>query len=193
MFKIATSLGAIAMLGGTGVATLAREPRLAGVRPDSVAEERAYVVAVATIADSAIHRLDFFPARAQLKVQTAFLSPAGDGTVPFDDLASRGSAATVEIDAAVERLSSIAVPGDLKKLNAQLLRALEDATQASAWLVNAAHACEATMASVERCQAPFSSASSRVAASYKRYVDARARIRAQVLDTDTHLADFKHP
>jgi hypothetical protein len=68
--------------------------------------------------------------------------------------------------------------------------ALKAATQASARLTAASRACQLSMASVDRCQVPFSSASSRVAESYKRYLDVRAKIRAQVLDTDTRLAPF---
>ena len=90
-------------------------------------------------------------------------------------------------------LPSVSVPADLKRLNAQLLGALKDATGASASLTTAAHACQFAIGSVERCQGPFSAASSRLSASYKRYVEGRARIRAQVLDTDTHLAEFRRP
>lgn len=196
VFSRLLSIGAVTMLGASSVATLA-PPRLntrAGdVVADSVSDERAYAVAIATIADSAIHRLDFFPGRAQLRVQTAFLSPTPDAAIPFDDLAARGNAASVEIDAAVERLSTAPVPHDLKELSTKLLGALKDATRASWSLTTAAHACGQSIASVERCQVPFSSASSRVAESYKRYVDVRAKIRSQVLDTDTHLDDFKRP
>jgi hypothetical protein len=191
------SIGAVAMLGATSAAKLtfpARGgPRVEAGARDSVTQERAYAVAVAAIADSAIHRLDFFPVRAQLRVQTAFLAPSSDLPVPFDDLAARSAAVAEEIDAAVERLSSVSVPADLKRLNAQLLGALKDATGASASLTTAAHACQFAIGSVERCQGPFSAASSRLSASYKRYVEARARIRAQVLDTDTHLAEFRRP
>ena len=189
MLRVAMSFGAVAMLGASSVARRDHAPR--PVAPDSIAEERAYVAAVATIADSAIRRLDFFPARAQVRMQTAFLASSGDSSIPFDDLAARGDAAAVAMDMAVERLAVTAVPHDLKELHSKLVNALKDGTRASASLTSAARACQVSMASVERCQAPFSSASSRMAMSYKHYVDARARIRAQVLDTDTHLAEFK--
>jgi len=189
MLKIAMSVGAVAMLGVSSVGKHGRDV-LGRTARDSIAEERAYVAAVATIADSAIRRLDFFPARAQLRVQTAFLGPAANASIPFDDLASRGDAAALAIDMAVERLAAAPVPRDLKELNLRLINALKDATRASALLTTAAHACQMSVASVERCQAPFSAASSRMAMSYKRYVDVRSRIRAQVLDTDTHLGEF---
>src|ERR1700754_2668760 len=126
------SVGAVAMLGLSGVATVIRVPNVRDVPRDSVAEERAYAVAVASIADSAIRRLDFFPARAQLLVQTAFLATTPDPSIPFDDLAARRRAASVASDAAVERLADVSVPSDLKQLNAQLVNALKAATRASA-------------------------------------------------------------
>jgi hypothetical protein len=181
------SIGAVAMLGVSSVATSGRARVTSS---DLIAEERAYAAAVGTIADSAIHRLDFFPARAQLRVQAAFLMPSGD-QVPFEDLAALGTAASVAIDAAIDRLADLPVPPDLKRLNAELVNALRDATRASANLTAAAHACEMSMDSINRCQVPFSAASSRFAASYNRYLGARAKIRAQVVDTDTHLAEFK--
>jgi len=189
MLRVAMSVGAVVMLGASSVAK--RDDAAPAVTPDSVAEERAYVTAVATIGDSGIRRLDFFPARAQLRVQTAFLAPAGDASIPFDELAARGDAAAVAMDLAVERLAVTSVPGDLKELHSKLVNALKDGTRASASLTTAARACQMSVASVERCQAPFSAASSRMAMSYKHYVDVRNRIRAQVLDTDTHLGEFK--
>jgi len=189
MLKLAMSVSVVAMLGATRVATH-DHPAPATVA-DSVAEERAYVAAVVTIADSAIHRLDFFPARAQLRVQTAFLASSRDATIPFDDLASRGDAAAVAMDAAVDRLATAHVPGDLKELHAKLVSALEEGIRASASLTAASRGCQLSMTSIEQCQAPFTSASSRIATSYRRYVEARARIQAQVLDTDTHLGEFK--
>lgn len=187
------SVGAVAMIGVSSVATGFHAPRLSvrtfGGSRDQVAEERAYAVAVGVIADSAVHRLDFFPTRAQLRVQAAFLMPSND-QLPFDDLAARGDAASIAIDAALERFADIRVPDDLKSLNAELVNALRDAIKASANLTAAAHACQVSMVSINRCQVPFSSASSRLAASYKHYLGARAKIGAQVLDTDTHLPDF---
>jgi len=191
------SIGAFAMLGATGIATLGSGPqlslRMAGVSADSIAEERAYAGAIATVADSAIHRLDFFPARAQLRVQTAFLIPSSEETVPFDDLAVRGDAASIQIDAAVERLATVRVPSDLHALNTQLVKSLKGATNAAVSLTAAAHSCHVSMASIDRCQVPFSAASSRVAESYKRYIEVRAKIRAQILDTDTRIDDFRRP
>ena len=178
------SIGVAATLGISSIAGLRRESR------DLVAEERAYAAAIGVIADSAIHRLDFFPARAQLRVQAAFLFPSDDA-VPFDNLATHGDAASVAIDAALDRFSDVHVPDDLKALNAELVSALKDATRASANLTVAAHSCQVSMSSVNRCQVPFTSASSRLAASYKHYLDTRAKIGAQVTDTDTHLREFK--
>lgn len=180
------SFGVAATLGLSSIASLRRESR------DLVAEERAYAAAVGAIADSAIHRLDFFPARAQLRVQAAFLLPSDDA-VPFDNLAAHGDAASVAIDAALDRFSDIHVPDDLKALNAELVNALKDATRASANLTAAAHSCQMSMVSVNRCQVPFTSASSRLAASYKHYLDARAKIGTQVVDTDTRLVAFARP
>jgi hypothetical protein len=181
------------MIGVSSVATVFHAPQLSvrtfGRPGGQVAEERAYVAAVGMIADSAVHRLDFFPTRAQLRVQAAFLMPSED-QLPFDDLAARGDAASVAIDAALDRFAGVRVPDDLKSLNAELVTALRDATKASANLTVAAHACQVSMISINRCQVPFSSASSRLAASYKHYLGARAKIGAQVLDTDTHLPDF---
>ncbi|HEY4307524.1 MAG TPA: hypothetical protein VGM82_23825 [Gemmatimonadaceae bacterium] len=183
------SIAAAAMLGVSGVATLVRLPH---EFPDNTAEERAYAVAIGEIADSAIHRLDFFPSRAQLRIQAAFMLPSDD-PVPFDALASRGNAASAAIGLAVDRFTDVRVPDDLRKLNAELVNALKDANNASANLTAAAHVCETMMTSINRCQAPFTSASSRLAASYNRYLGARAKIGAQIVDTDTHLADFKRP
>ena len=132
----------------------------------------------------------FFPTRAQLRVQTAFISSSNGTQVPFDDLASRSDAAAQAIDAAVERLAGVTVPRDLEALNAELVKALQDATRASASLTHAAYACQLSMSSVERCQVPFSGASTRLAKAYERYLGVRGRIREKVLDTDTHMTPF---
>jgi len=187
------SVGTVVVLGASGATNLLRSPRGADaleVERDSVAEERAYVAAVGTVGDSAIRRLDFFPTRAQLRIQTAFLSPSADAGVPFDDLASRSDAAAQGIDVALERLAGVVVPRDLKTLNAELVNALKDATRATSSLSRAAYACHQSIASVDHCQVPFSGASSRLAKSYDRYLGARDKIRTQVLDTDTHLSEF---
>lgn len=188
------SIGAVAMLGATSIATLTRHPQpslhAAELSADSVAEERSYAVAVATIADSAIHRLDFFPGRAQLRIQAAFVLPSSD-QVPFDDLAARGNAATTAIGAALDRFREVRVPADLKALHRELVNALTDANRATANLTMAANACQGSMSSIDRCQVPFTSATSRLAASYNHYLGARAKIGAQIVDTDTHLAEFK--
>jgi hypothetical protein len=188
------SVGAFLMLGGSGAASLLRSP-FAGAAAfeaarDSVADERRYVAAVGTIGDSAIRRLDFFPTRAQLRIQTAFISSSNGTQVPFDDLASRSDAAAQAIDAAVEQLAGVVVPRDLAALNAELVEALKDATRAGASLTHAAYACQLSMSSVERCQVPFSGASTRLAKSYERYLAVRDRIREKVLDTDTHMIPF---
>ena len=188
------SVGAFLMLGGSGAANLLRSPFGRAVAfeaaRDSVADERRYVAAVGTIGDSAIRRLDFFPTRAQLRVQTAFISSSNGTQVPFDDLASRSDAAAQAIDAAVERLAGVTVPRDLAALNAELVKALKDAMRASASLTQAAYACQLAMSSVERCQVPFSGASTRLAKSYENYLGVRGRIREKVLDTDTHMTPF---
>jgi hypothetical protein len=184
------SVGVVAMVGFSSLKTAVWVPEPRAAARDSITEERAYALAVGTIGDSAIHALDFFPARAQLRIQTAFLNPSLDLSIPFDDLAARSLAASQAIGGALERMAVVSIPRDLKDLNAELVKALNSATRASVALTTAAHACQMSVTSVERCQVPFSSASSRMAESYKRYVGARAKIRAQILDTDTHLADF---
>jgi hypothetical protein len=188
------SFGAVLVLSGSSAANLLRSPladgsTLESVR-DSVADERRYVAAVGTIGDSAIRRLDFFPARAQLRVQSAFLSTSNGAQVPFEDLAARSDAAAQAIDAAVERLTDVTVPRDLESLNIELVRALRDALRASAALTQAAYACRMSIESVERCQAPFSGASARLVKAYEHYLLVRDRIREKVLDTDTHMTPF---
>jgi molybdopterin-guanine dinucleotide biosynthesis protein A len=171
---------------GARVVTAQDAPR------DTVQQERVYASAVATLADSAIHRLDFFPARAQLRVQTAFLSAQSEATsVPFAELAAIGAAAALAIDEGAQRFKAVAVPADLTALHGALVSSLSAATRAADRLAAAASACQASMMSIERCQTPFAAASSRLLESYKAYLAARSKIGSQILDTQTHLAEFK--
>ena len=159
---------------------------------DSVDDERAYATAVAAIADRAIHRLDFFPARAQLRVQTAFLSSPNDtAAVPFAQLASISATAASAIDEDTQRFAGVAVPDDLKGLHRDLMNSLRAAVAAADRLAAAAAACRASTVSIQRCQSPFTSASSKLSTAYRDYLATRAKIAAQILDTNTQLIAFK--
>jgi hypothetical protein len=86
-------------LAALPLALLASGPHPLRVQPDSTAvAEAAYAHAIAALADSVIRQLDVLPARAQLRVQTAFLDPARASTVPFGDLARAGGAGGCGID-----------------------------------------------------------------------------------------------
>jgi hypothetical protein len=163
-------------------------------QPDGLARaESAYARAVATLGDSAVHRLDFFPARAQLRVQLAFLDPRAASVVPFGALARLSADAAPAVADLADRLGGVAAPADLDALHASLRTALDDATAALTHLAAAATACAADAGSVARCQAPFTEASSRLARAYARYLDARRRVRDRITDTGTVLPAFDAP
>lgn len=163
----------------------------AGAQPDSVARAEAeYARAVASIGDSAIRQLDFFPERSQLRVQMAFLDPRSAVRVPFDELAARSGVAVDVVGTLNDRLGGLRPPSDLTGLHSALSTSLRDARDALARLASAAETCRAESASVARCQAPFTSASSDLARAYKRYLAARARIGDQIVDTGTILPRF---
>ena len=166
--------------------------RAQAVERDSVKDERAYASAVSAIGDSIIHRLDFFPDRAQLRVQMAFVSsPNALVAVPFDEIAEMSAAVAVAVDEGVERFAAIVVPHDLRSLHAELMKSLRSATAAADPLTLAARACSTAPASIQRCQTPFTAASSQLSSAYKDYRAVRTKIASQVLDTQTHLSEFK--
>jgi hypothetical protein len=152
--------------------------------------EGAYALAIARTADSAIHRLDFYSTRAQLRAQMLFLAPRDTAVAIFFEIARRSSAAAQVVDETLERFERTRVPDDLHDLHATLLTALRAARGAADRLATAAQACEVDPSSVARCQTPFGAASSAVVGAYGRYLDARGRIARQILDTQTVLPAF---
>lgn len=200
-FRGRTALRRIALAGAVvisagvvgAVAPWRRVPaprRLA--QPDSLVrvEEAAYARVIATLADSAIRQLDFFPAPTQLRVQMAFLDPRAAQLVPFDALAARSGMAVDVVSALGDRVDGVHAPEDLRVLHGAVASSLHEARDALARLATAAEACRGAPASVPRCQAPFTSASSELARAYKRYLAARARIGQQITDTGTQLPRF---
>lgn len=160
---------------------------------DNVAAEASYALTIARVADSAIHRLDFFPARTQVRIQMAFLSPGESNKVPFGTIHQRGTDAALIVDAMLQSLVGVAAPEDLVTLHKALLASLRDATHALNELSAAAAACDAAPISVQRCQVPFTSASSAVSEAYTHYLEARSKIAMQITDTGTRLAEFNRP
>ena len=182
--------GGIAVLVAGVVALPAASAQVAP--RDSIEDERAYAIALAAIADRAIHRLDFFPARAQMRVQTAFLSSPNDSTaVPFAQIASISATAASAIEEDTQRFAGVVVPDDLKGLHRDLVNSLRAAISAADRLSQAAGSCRVSTVSVQRCQSPFTSASAKIATAYRDYLATRAKIAAQVLDTNTELIAFK--
>ncbi|HXT15003.1 MAG TPA: hypothetical protein VN706_05200 [Gemmatimonadaceae bacterium] len=153
-------------------------------------DETLYANAVSLIADSAIHRLDFFPPRAQLRVQLLFLSPRDSSAAVFFEIARRSDVSAIQIDATMSRFEHMPVPDDLHELNRELLTSLRTARGALDHLGAAAKACQLDATSVARCQGPFTSASRAVATAYDHYLSTRARIARQITDTQTILPAF---
>lgn len=159
---------------------------------DSVQDERAYAVAVAAIADSAIHHLDFFPERNQLRVQMAFLSSPNDPrAVPFTEIARTSASVAIAIDEGIQRFEMVVVPHDLQARHRELTKSLHAAATAADRLAVAANACSVFGASIQRCQTPFTGASTQLSNAYRDYLAIRAKIADQVLDTETHLVEFR--
>jgi hypothetical protein len=178
------------VLGGAAIAGASRAD--AAAQPDSLARvEAAYARAVSTLADSAIRQLDFFPTRAQVRVQMAFLDARRSAELPFEEIAQRSVAAAEVVGTLGERLDALTPPADLAELHAKLAGTLRDARAALDQLATTSQACRAIATSVARCQTPFTSASSQLALAYKRYLDARVRIGDQITDTGTRLPDFR--
>ena len=158
-------------------------------------EEAAYAVSITRVADSAIHRLDFFPARSQLRVQMLFMTAGGrDSANPvFFEISRRSLGAAMVVDEVGSRFESIRAPEDLRRLHAELVSSLHAARAALDHLAASANACQLDVRSVQRCQSPFTAASSALGEAYKRYLDTRVKIRDQIVDTQTVLPDFKLP
>jgi hypothetical protein len=158
--------------------------------PRADEREGAYALALARTADSAIHQLDFYSTRAQLRAQMLFLSPGDTAVAVFLEIARRGAAAAQVVDETAARFDVTPVPEDLRALHAQIRATLREARDAADRLASTAHACEIDPSSVSRCQTPFTAASSAVARAYSRYLEARARIARQITDTQTILPAF---
>lgn len=160
---------------------------------DPARDEAVYAHVVERVADSAIHRLDFFPARSQTRVQLLFLSANDSVSILFADLGRRSLAAALAVDDMIGRFGGTPVPDDLRDLHHDLVSALGAARSALDRLASASTGCQMSVASVERCQSPFNSASASLSGAYKRYLDARVKIRDQIRDTETDLPEFHRP
>lgn len=168
-------------------------PLSAQVIPVEIAhEEAAYAASIARVADSAIHRLDFFPARTQLRVQMLFMTRDSANPV-FSEISRRSLGAAMGVDEIASRFEGIRAPEDLRRLHADLVASLHAARTALDRLAASANACQVDVSSVQRCQSPFTAASSALGQAYKRYLDTRVKIKDQIIDTQTVLPDFKLP
>ncbi|MEP6495909.1 MAG: hypothetical protein ABJF01_24730 [bacterium] len=160
---------------------------------DAAREEAAYASSITHVADSAIHRLDFFPARSQLRVQMLFMTPRDSASVLFVEIGRRSLGAAMVVDEIGSRFEGVHAPDDLRQLHAEMVSSLHAARAALDRLAASANACQFDLSSVQRCQAPFTSASSALGQAYKRYLDTRVKIRDQIVDTQTILPEFKMP
>jgi len=160
---------------------------------DTVRDEATYARAIEMVADSAIHRLDFFPARSQTRVQLLFLAANDTVAVLFADLGRRSLGAAVVVDQMIGQFGAALVPEDLRGLHGDLLAALTAARSALDRLAAASAGCQMSVSSVQRCQSPFTSASTALSDAYKRYLDTRVKIREQIRDTQTELPEFRRP
>jgi hypothetical protein len=159
---------------------------------DPAHEEAVYAQSIIQIADSAIHRLDFFPVRAQVRIQMMFAARDSAGAL-FFEIARRSESAALVVDDIVSRFAGVRAPDDLRALHAELVGSLRAARAALDRLSASATACQADPSAVLRCQTPFTSASSALGKAYRRYLDARFKIRDQITDTRTVLPEFKAP
>ena len=160
-------------------------------RSSDAEREAAYAASVAQVADSAIRRLDFFPARAQVRAQMLLLTPHDSAVAIFSEIARRSRDAAQSLDEIAQRFESTPVPDDLGELHRRLLGALRDARTALGRLERASSGCVVDLSSAARCQGAFSSASTALAQSYARYLDVRLKIRDQITDTQTVLPEFR--
>lgn len=181
-------LAAAAAIGGASTPLRAQV-----IAVDVAQEEAAYAISITRVADSAIHRLDFFPARSQLRVQMLFMSGRDSDNPVFVEISRRSLGAAMVLDDIGSRFEGIRAPEDLRRLHADLVSSLNAARTALDRLAASANACQVDVTSVQRCQAPFTSASSAVGQAYKRYLDIRLRIKEQIRDTQTVLPEFKLP
>jgi hypothetical protein len=180
----------VALLGWLSAMVVAASSAAAQRTSSDAAREAAYAVSVARIADSAIHRLEFFPARAQLRAQLLFLSSNDSTTAVFAELAKHSVASAQNVDEISARFERIDVPDDLHRLHGELVESLRAARSALDRLAASSTACEFDPTAVTRCQTPFASASSALSVAYRKYLDVRQRIAAQIVDTDTRLPTF---
>lgn len=153
--------------------------------------EAAYATSVVQVADSAIRRLDFFPARAQVRAQMLLLTPHDSAVAIFSEITRRSRDAALSLDEIAQHFESTPVPDDLGPLHRNLLAALRDARSALTRLERASSGCMNDPSSSTRCQGAFSSASSALAQSYARYLEVRGKIREQITDTQTVLPEFR--
>jgi len=174
-------------------ALLAASAATAQTTRDPARDEAVYARVIETVADSAIHRLDFFPARSQTRVQLLFLSADDSVAVLFAELGRRSLVAAVAVDGMIGRFGSAPVPDDLHDLHRDLMSALGAARSALDRLAAAATGCEMAVASVQRCQSPFTAASAALSEAYGRYLGARLKLREQIRDTKTELPEFRRP
>jgi hypothetical protein len=176
-----------ALIGSVASSVDAQTP---GLRT-TAEREAAYATSVSQLADSAIRRLDFFPARAQVRAQMLSLTPHDSAIAIFSEISRRSRDAALSLDEIAQHFEATPVPDDLGDLHRRLLGALRDARTALARLERAASACTIDPSSSTRCQGAFGSASSAVAQAYAQYLDVRAKIRDQVTDTRTVLPEFR--
>jgi hypothetical protein len=177
----------------TLVASLIGTPLGAQAARDSARQEKDYANVIETVADSAIHRLDFFPARAQTRAQLLFVSPSDSVAVLFAELGRRSLSAAVVVDEMIGRFNATTVPDDLRSLHRDLISALGAARASLDRLAAASAGCQLSVSSMQRCQSPFTSASTALSDAYGRYLAARIKIREQIRDTETDLAEFRRP
>ncbi len=184
-------LGPVALAAFIGALASSAVDAQAPSRPTDAEREAAYATSVAKVADSAIRRLDFFPARAQVRAQMLLLTPHDSAVAILSEITRRSRDAAQSLDEIAQHFESTSVPDDLGDLHRRLLAALRDAGTALTRLERASSACMIDPSSSTRCQGAFGSASSAVAQAYTRYLDVRAKIRDQITDTQTVLPEFR--
>lgn len=181
----------LAGLAAVGMAAASLRAQGARSTDSLVAREQAYARAIESFGDSAIRRLDFFPASTQLRVQTAFSDGRAPRAVNFSALRERSAEASLELDEIIHLLETTLAPEDLSGFHRSMLEALRRAEAGLTHLARASAGCESSPGSLQHCQSPFTAASSEVAGAYGRYLAVRNRIREQIIDTGTLLAEFK--
>jgi hypothetical protein len=183
-----------AAIGATWFALAAGSPAALGAQravASPAGEEAEYARLITQVADSAIRRLDFFPARAQMRVQMLFMTPSDSLGALFSMIGERSIGAAMDVDEATGRFEIFKAPDDLSRLHADLVSSLRAARAALDHLRAASNACRVDVTSIQRCQTPFTSASTALTKAYQRYLDTRIKIRDQIADTQTVLPEFK--